>query len=159
MGNKTLTKPYRKVDTRKDLGGIEAANYNEATGSRKEMIVEPYVIRAVAANELIGQGRMVKVIGTSYTLDLLGQDYDAGRVYNRGELVAQTGSIYRATETGITGTFDTTKWIKVADKVVGPIAIEAGSTVTTGRWHNTVTVQGWLVDDESRIVVSVGNKD
>jgi hypothetical protein len=143
--------PVRKVKTRQDLGAIEAIEYNDAAGAKKIIIVEPPVLKAVGASENVGPGRLVKVTGTSYTLDLLGKAYDSGATYQKGDIVSETASVYMALEDGITGAFDVSKWKKVADKQVGPVTITAGSIVSTGRWHNTVTGAGFLVDDESYI--------
>ena len=82
---------------------------------------------------------------------MLGKAYASGSNYKRGDVVTNGTDIYMANEDNVTGTFDASKWRKVAPKVIGPIAIIAGSVVSTGRWHNSVTEPGWLVDDESEI--------
>lgn len=143
--------PVRKVKARQDLGAIEAAEYNDAAGAKKVFIVEPPVTRAVGASENVGAGKYVKVTGTSYTLDLLDKAYDAGETYQLGDIVTNGGNVYIATQDEITGAFDASKWRKVATKQVGPVTVAAGSIVCTGRWHNSVTGAGFLVDDESFI--------
>jgi hypothetical protein len=143
--------PVRRVKARQDLGAIEAIAYNDAAGAKKVIIVEPPVIKAVLASENVGPGKLVKVTGASYTLDLLGKAYDAGATYQRGDVVTNGASVYMAQQDNITGAFDASLWKEVADKVVGPVTIAAGTIVSTGRWHNTVTGAGFLVDDESFI--------
>lgn len=146
--------PVRKVKARQDLGSIEAAVYNDAAGAKKFIVVEPPVIKAVGASENVGAGKLVKVSGTTYTLDLVDKAYNSGAVYQKGDVVTNTTFVYMALEDGITGTFDSSKWKKVADKSIGPVTIVAGAIVSTGRWHNTVTGAGFLVDDESFISYS-----
>ena len=143
--------PIRNSDSRQDLGAIEAISYNDAAGAKKWIQIEPVVKRAVAGSEIVGPGKYVKVIGTSYTLDLLGKAHAPGSNYKKGDVATESGDVYMATEDNVTGTFDAAKWRKVAPKVVGPVTILAGAVVCTGRWHNTVTGAGWLVDDESEI--------
>lgn len=141
--------PVRRTKARQDLGAIESIKYNDATGADKVIIIEPVVKRAVAGGEIVGAGKYVKVTGASYTLDLLGKVYDVAGTYQKGDVASQGADIYMALEDNITGVFDATKWRKVAPKQVGPVTIVAGSVVCTGRWHNTVTAAGFLVDDES----------
>lgn len=150
----TPKEPIRSVKTRQDLGGIEAISYNDAAGAKKVIVVDAPVKAAVAINEIVGNGKYVKITGTSYTLDLLGRAYSAALMYNKGDVVTESGFVYMATEDKVTGTFDPTKWRKVADKQVGPVTVVAGTVVTTGRWHNTVSVAGFLVDDESQILLT-----
>lgn len=141
--------PVRNVKTRQDLGSIEAIKYNDAAGAGKVILVEPVVKKAVSAGEKVGAGKYVKVTGTSYTLDLLDKAYDSGSEYQKGDVVTQSGDIYLCMQDNVTGTFDASKWKKVAPKQVGPVTITAGAVVNTGRWHNTVSVAGFLVDDET----------
>lgn len=143
--------PVRKTNTKQDLGAIESIVYNDPTGAKKVIVVEPAIKRAVIASEVVGSGKLVKVDGTSYTLDLLGRAYDSAKTYQKGDVVSETADIYLAMEDNITGTFDATKWRKVAPKQIASISCVSGSIVTTGRWHNTVTTSGWLVDDGSDI--------
>ncbi|HUV84077.1 MAG TPA: hypothetical protein VMV86_00115, partial [Methanosarcinales archaeon] len=141
--------PIRNADSRQDLGALEAISYNDAAGAKKFILIEPVVKRPVAGNEIVGPGKYVKVTGTSYTLDLLGKAYAPASNYKKGDIVTEAGDVYMAQEDNVTGTFDASKWRKVALKVVGPVTIVAGAAVSTGRWHNTVTTAGFLVDDNS----------
>lgn len=144
-------KPTRSADSQQDLGAIPAIRYNDAAGADKIIIVEPVVVKAVAAVDIVGSGKYVKITGNTYTLDLKGRAYDPTKTYQKGDVVTETTDIYLCLEDRVTGTFDASKWRKVAPKTVGPVAITAGSVVCTGRWHNAVSVAGFLVDDSSQI--------
>jgi hypothetical protein len=143
--------PNRSINTKQDLGAIDAIQHNDAVGAKKVMVVEATIVRATAASENVGAGRLVKLSATPYGLDLVGKVYAPAATYQRGDVVSETASVYLAQEDNITGTFDATKWRKVADKVIAGIPSAVGAVVSTGRWHNAVTVAGWLVDDESAI--------
>ena len=143
--------PIRNAGTRQDLGSIEAIAYNDAAGAKKVMLVDAPIKRTVSINEIVGAGKFVKITGTSYTLDLLGRAYSSSLFYVKGDVVTESTSVYMALEDNITGTFDATKWTKVADKQIASIPVAAGTVVTTGRWHNSVSVAGFLVDDSSEI--------
>jgi len=143
--------PIRSTRERQDLGSIEAIKYNDPAGSGKMIIIEPVVKRPTILNEIVGPGSYVKVTGTSYTLDLLGRAYDVSKTYLKGDIVSSGADIYMALEDKITGAFDVTKWRRVAPKQIGPVTIVAGAVVCTGRWHNSVTGAGFLVDDNSEI--------
>lgn len=149
----SVKRPIRTTKGNQDLGSIESITYNDAAGCKKVMLVEPVVIRAVAGGEIVGAGKYVKVTGTSYTLDLLGKTYSASIAYQKGDVVTESGSIHMAmVDIPIPEAFDTTKWKKIRDKQVGPVTITAGSVVNTGRWHNSVTTAGFLVEDDSDAV-------
>ena len=150
MSNKGR-KPLRRISETQDLGAIESIKYNDPAGAGKVIIVEPVVVKAVAGSENVGAGKYVKITGTSYTLDLLGKAYSAAATYQKGDIVTEAGFVYLAQADNITGAFDASKWKKSADKVIGPVTIVAGSVVCTGRWHNSVTTAGFLVDDDSSI--------
>jgi hypothetical protein len=143
--------PNRNVNTNQDLGSIEAIQYNDAVGAKKVIIVEPTIVRPTAASENVGAGRLVKLSATPYGLDLVGRIYDVTMTYMQGDVVTFGADVYLAQDDKITGTFDDTKWRKVAAKQVLGIPSAVGAIVSTGRWHNAVTVAGWLVDDESTI--------
>lgn len=143
--------PIRTASSRQDLGSIEAIAYNDAAGSRKVIIVDAPVSRVVAVNENVGAGKFVRITGSTYTLDLIGKDYNASNTYQRGDVVANGSYVYLCQQDSVTGTFDASKWMQVADKQIASIPVNPYTVVTTGRWHNTVTVAGFLIDDESSI--------
>jgi hypothetical protein len=137
----------------KDPYAIQNESYNEPAGAIKHMTVEPVVKRAIGADDLISFGSYVKVIGANYTLRLLGKNYDANRVYRQNQLTVSGGRVYIALEDYITGTFDVSRWRDVAPSVVGPVAINAGAVVCSGRYHNNVGAAGWLIEDDSEIKI------
>lgn len=151
MSNFEKQEPSRRTGKNTDPASIEVIEYNEATGSRKIMIVEPVVKKAVIATDSYPFGSFVKVTGTTYTLDCLGRAYSPTNTYRKNSIVTQGGFVYLAKEDGITGAFNTSKWRKVANKTVGPVSIGAGSLVCTGRWHNSVSAIGFLIDETSTI--------
>jgi hypothetical protein len=133
----------------KDLGSIANEVYNEGSGAYKMMIVEPLVVRAVGANDIITEGSYVKVTGTTYQLRRLGNAYNSSTTYRKGQTAVNAGNIYLAEEDYITGTFDITKWRYLAPETVGPITVVAGSVVTSGPYHNNVNAAGFLVADSA----------
>jgi hypothetical protein len=135
----------------KDPFSIQNEIYNEATGAVKQIIVEPVVKNSVTADTQIPFGAYVKITGTSYTLRLLGKDYDTNRVYRKYDRVVQSGRIWIAQEDNVTGTFDANMWADVAPSTVGPVTVVAGSVVCCGRYHNNVNAIGFLIDDDSEI--------
>jgi hypothetical protein len=143
--------PNRSVNTKQDLGSIDAIQHNDAVGAKKVIVVEPTIVRATTASENVGAGRLVKISATPYGLDLVGRAYDPLKTYVQGDIVTETTSVYMANQDAITGTFDASKWRKVTEKQITGIPSAVGAIVSTGRWHNAITVAGWLVDDESAI--------
>ena len=147
----TSKRPQRKTLANQDLGAIESIVYNDAAGAKKFIQIEPVVKRAVTGAENVGAGKYIKVTGTSYTLDLVGRAYDANATYQKGDVVTQAGSVWKCEKDQVTGTFDAINWTEVSAKQIGPVTITAGAVVCTGRWHNTVSVDGFLVEDDSDI--------
>jgi hypothetical protein len=141
----------RKNKSVQDIGLLENVVYNESAGAKKIIIIEPVVRSAVGASDSYAFGSYVKVTGTTYTLDCLGKAHSSSVVYRRGDLVTVTTTIYVANQDNVTGTFDASKWAAVSTKQIGPVTITAGSVVCVGKWHNTVSVAGFLVEDESVI--------
>lgn len=143
--------PNRSVRTKQDISAIDAIQHNDPVGAKKAIIVQPTVVRATLASENVGAGKLVLIASATYGLDLVGKAYNASQTYMRGDVVSETASVYLAMEDRITGAFDASKWKKVADKAIAGIACPNPSVVSTGRWHNAITVAGWLVDDDSEI--------
>ncbi len=144
----TITDPSGLLDDQSAAGGdaTDLADSGEGDG-----VVATFSGGSSNAGATVGAGKYVKVTGTAYTLDLLGRAYDSSKEYGKGDIVSHITSIYKANEDMITGAFDVSKWTKVADKTIGPVTIVAGAVVCTGRWHNSVTEAGFLVDDKSDI--------
>lgn len=143
--------PQRSISTKQDLGAVDAIKYNDAVGADKVIVVQPTVVKATLANENVGAGKLVLIAAASYGLDLVGRAYNSSNVYQKGDVVSETADVYLALQDGITGTFDATKWKRVAAKAIASIPCPNPSVVSTGRWHNAVTVAGFLVDDDSSI--------
>jgi hypothetical protein len=147
--NRLLHLFRRVINKTKDIFVIANEVYNESAGANKVMLVEPVVIKPVSAIDALPLGSYVKVTGTTYTLDLINKAHNPATEYNIGDLVTNGGFVYSAQERNIKGTFDASKWRLEAIKSIGPIAITAGSVVCVGPFHNTVSVAGFLVDDDS----------
>lgn len=143
--------PNRSINTKQDLGAVDAIQHNDAVGAQKNINVQPTVSRTTTASEPIGAGKLVLIAATSYGLDMVGRAYDSSKVYMRGDVVSETADVYLAMEDNITGTFDTSKWRRVAPKSIAAIPCTNPAVVSTGRWHNAITVAGFLVDDDSTI--------
>ncbi|HBI01515.1 MAG TPA: hypothetical protein DDY18_07810 [Flavobacterium sp.] len=144
-------KPNRSVNTNQDLGAIDAIKYNDAVGADKVIVVQPTPARAYSANEPVGAGKLILIAAGPYTLSMLGKAYDSARTYQQGDVVTQGGFVYLAMQDAITGTFDSAKWKNVAPDVIAAIPCPANSVVSTGRWHNAISVAGFLIDDDSSI--------
>lgn len=144
-------KPIRSVDTKQDLGAIDAIKYNDPVGADKVIIVQPTPARVYSANEQVGAGKLILIAATSYNLVMAGRDYDVARTYQQGDIAVNGGNVYLAMQDKITGTFDASKWRLVAPATISAIPCNANSVVSTGRWHNSISVAGFLVDDDSSI--------
>lgn len=143
--------PVRSIDTKQDLGAIDAMKYNDAVGADKVIIVQPTPTRAYSANEQVGAGKLILIAATSYNLVMAGKDYNAANTYAKGDVAVNGGFVYLATQDKITGTFDASKWRQVAPSTISAIPCNANSVVSTGRWHNSISVAGFLIDDETFI--------
>jgi hypothetical protein len=146
--------PGRSVNTNQDLGSIDAIKYNDAVGADKVIIVQPTVVRATTANEQVGAGKLILIAAGPYNLVMAGKAYSSSNQYQKGDIVVDSGNVYMANEDKITGTFDATKWILKAPATITGIPCSANSVVSTGRWHNSISVAGFLVDDDSEIKLS-----
>ena len=152
--SKTATRPSRSIrkGTNQDLGGMQASKYNEAAGGDKVIIVEPVVKKPVAVDEIVGAGALVKVSsGGTYDLKCLGREYDPSRSYDLGDISVSGGKVYVCNEDRTTGAFDASKWIEKADAVISGIPVASGAVVPTGRWHNAISLAGFLVEDDTYI--------
>lgn len=144
------------MDSVKDLGAVGSEVYNEAAGANKVMIVQPDIKGPYAANTKIGQGRLVKITAAGvYSLVATGIDYDPTASYVYGSVAVQDGSVWVMSESKlnqvVTGTFDAQYWSKVAPAVIAGIPNAAGDVVSTGRWHNSINVAGFIVEDDTAI--------
>ena len=139
-----------------DLDHIGNIIFNEAAGAQMNLNVEPVISRTYTANTPIQYGSYIKVATgtTAYTMDCIGKAYDPAYTnYKRGDLVTNSGNIYIATISFVSGvaagTFDATKWTKVAAKQIANIPVTGGAVVCVGKYHNAISVSGFVVDDTS----------
>lgn len=139
----------------KDAGAIANESYNEASGSSKIMIIEPDIKGAYVASSAIGAGKLIKVtLGGVYSLEMVGRAFSAAISYRRGNVVTEAGKVYVcdiSEGTVALGVFDSEQWTAVADAVIAGIPCEAGDIVSTGRFHNAISVAGFIVEDDSDI--------
>ena len=82
---------------------------------------------------------------------MTGRAYDVAKTYKQGDIVTNGGFVYMANQDQITGAFDAAKWGKKAATTIAAIPCPANSVISTGRWHNSISVAGFIVDDESSI--------
>ena len=143
--------PNRSVNTKQDLGSIDALKYNDAVGADKVIVVQPTPARAYSANEPVGAGKLILIAAGPYDLKMLGRAYSTSNQYQQGDIVTNGGFVYLAMQDQITGTFDASKWKQVAADTIAAIPCPANSVISTGRWHNAISVAGFLIDDDSAI--------
>lgn len=142
----------QKKSSHQDNGYVEILEHNGATGAKKVMVVQPDIIAPYVASTPIGAGRLIKITAAgTYNLEMIGRDYDSSKSYNIGDIVAEGTDVYMAQEDKITGAFDASKWKKVALKTITGIPNAAGDVVSTGRWHNAISVAGFEVEDDTCI--------
>lgn len=146
--------PVRSVSTKQDLGSIDAIQHNDAVGAKKVMVVQPTPTKAISANEQVGAGKLILIAAGPYDLIMAGKNYDPAKTYKQGDVAVSGGNVYMASQDNITGTFDASKWVLKAPATISAIPCPANSVVSTGRWHNSISVAGFLVDDESEIKLS-----
>lgn len=143
--------PNRGVNTKQDLGSIDAIKYNDAVGADKVIVVQPTIVRACTANEAVGAGKLILIAAGPYSLVMTGRAYSSANQYQQGDIVVDGGNVYQCNADQVTGTFDASKWILKAPATIAAIPCPANSVVSTGRWHNSISVAGFLVDDDSSI--------
>jgi len=143
--------PNRSVNTRQDISAIDAIQHNDAVGAKKAIIVQPTIAKTTTAGEAVGAGRLVLIAATSYNLTMVGRDYNAAFTYQQGDVAVSGGFVYLCNADNVTGAFDSSKWVQKASATISAIPCANPSVVSTGRWHNAVSVAGFLVDDESAI--------
>lgn len=146
----------RKLKQIWDVETITNVVYNEAAGAQMNLNVEPVIVDVYAANAQVEFGSYIKVAAgtTAYSVDCVGKAYDTAYAnYRRGDLVTDGGFVWIANQDfapGVAaGAFDTNKWTKVAPKTIAAIPVSGGATICVGKYHNSVNVNGFLVDDTS----------
>lgn len=144
----------RVFDITWDIEHIQNSTYNHPTGTQKNMTVQPVIKSAYAADTPVEFGSLIKITaGGTYAQKCLGKAYDSGyEHYRAGSIVTNGGFVYVANQdfqSGIAaGAFDADKWTKVAPDTITGIPNAAGDVVCTGRYHNAISVAGFLVEDD-----------
>jgi len=134
-----------------DMDYIQNAIYNDATGAQKGINVQPVIKKAYAANEQVAFGSYVKITGGGvYSQVCVGKAHSASSTYRRGDLVTTGGNVYIA-NTDITNAhaFDSDEWTKVAPATIAGIPNAVGDVVCVGKYHNAISVAGFLCEDET----------
>lgn len=137
-----------------DVDHIQNGIYSDAAGAQKGIDIQPVPKKATLANEQVPFGAYIKIgaaTGT-YNMDCIGKEYDATKKYRIGNVVTVGADVYvAALDVNIPEAFDSNKWVRMADKVISGIPHVIGDTVSTGRYHNSISVAGFLIDDDSSI--------
>ena len=153
---KITRNPRRPIRSHKnpvqDFGEMASNRYNEMAGADKVMIVQPDIEKATIADDDVGAGRYIKVAATGvYNLSCINKAHSKTRRYLVGDIAVNAGSVYMCNTDGTIGDFDTTKWEKKALSVISSIPCNAGDIISTGMWHNSISVAGFLVADDTAI--------
>lgn len=138
----------------KDVDHIQNCIYNEAAGSQKGINIEPVIKDVYTANTQVEFGAYIKLAAgtTVYTVSCIGKDYSATATYRIADIVVQGGRVYQANQDiNHPGAFDAAKWTDVAPAVIAGIPVDGVATISVGKWHNSVNVGGFLVDDDTKI--------
>jgi len=134
-----------------DMDYIQNAIYNDAAGAQKGINVQPVIKKAYAANEQVPFGSYVKITGGGvYSQVCVGKAHDPAKTYRRGDVVTEAGDVYVANQ-DITNAhaFAAGEWTKVAPATIAGIPNAAGDVVCTGKYHNAISVAGFLCEDET----------
>lgn len=154
---------WNKVFGRNSKGTVDGGErgnnlYNEAAGASKVMIVCPDIAGPYVGGTGIGAGKLIKITAAgTYSLTMENKAHDIATPYQKGMVVTEAGGVWVCSpEQGstVTGAFDAQYWNRVADAVIAGIPNAAGDVVSTGRWHNAISVAGFVVEDESEIALN-----
>jgi len=149
------TRPSRSMrkSVHPDLGLAEINEHNEAAGAKKVIIVQPDIVAPYVANTQLGAGKLIKITAAgTYDLKLVGKAFSAASAYGIGDIVVEAGFVYMANyDIKVPKAFDAADWRKVSTEVIAGIPNAAGDVVTTGRWHNAISVAGFEVEDDTEI--------
>ena len=58
--------PNRSVNTKQDLGSIDAIQHNDAVGAKKVMVIQPTPKDVYAANSAVGAGKLILIAAGPY---------------------------------------------------------------------------------------------
>lgn len=135
-----------------DVDYIQNGIYNNAAGSQKSLNIEPVVKSIYTANLQVDFGAYIKVAAgtTSYDQACVGKAFSASSTYRIGDVVTQGGNVYVANfDIKSPKAFDSQDWKLVAPESITGIPVFGGATVCTGKYHNSISVNGFLIDDDS----------
>lgn len=134
-----------------DMDHIQNVIFNESTGAQKNINIEPVVKDTYTANLQVPFGSLIKVAAgtTAYTMACVGKAHSASADYRRGDLVVQAGRVYIAAVDHRAKTFDAADWVDVAPATIAAIPTTGGAVVCTGKYHNSINVAGFLIEDSS----------
>lgn len=146
----------RKNARNRDMDSIQNTIYNEPTGSQKNINIEPVIRDVYVANTSIDFGSYVKVAAGSISYDMVcnGREHSPTNAYRKGDIVTSGGQVYVAVVNIKAGkAFDGTDtdgdWTRVAPQTISGIPVTGGATVCVGKYHNSISVGGFIVDDSS----------
>ena len=141
-----------------DSASVDNSVYNEAAGGNKVIVIQPDIKGLYVANSPIGAGKLIKIaVAGTYDLVMAGKAFSAATAYKKGSVVVNTGSVYVcdiAESEKAFGAFDPEQWTKVAPATIAGIPNAAGDVISTGRWHNSISVAGFIVEDDTNIGLS-----
>jgi hypothetical protein len=145
----------RKFKKTFDMDQIQNGIYNEYSGAQKGMNIQPVVKSAYAANDQVEFGSLIKITAAgTYSQICTGKAYSTSyEHYVRGSIVTNGGRVYVANQDFqpniAAGAFDSDKWTDVAADTIAGIPNAAGDVVCVGKYHNSISVNGFLVEDDS----------
>jgi len=150
---KVLREFQRKLRQVWDMEHIQNIIFNESAGAQKNFDVEPVIAAPYVAGDQVAFGSYIKIAAGPYDVDCVGKAHDANVEYRLGDLVTSGTNVYVCSVAHKARAFDDTPdtglWKKVAPKTITGIPVEGVSNVTVGKYHNSISVAGWLIDDES----------
>lgn len=135
-----------------DMEHIQNGIYNDAAGSQKGLHIQPVPKSTYTGGTQVGFGSYIKISAATGTYDMtcVGKAYSAASSYRIGDVVTQGGDVYVAfLDIKNPEAFNADHWKKVAPASITGIPHVLGDTVSTGRYHNAISVNGFLIDDDS----------
>jgi len=142
---------FKKVS---DVDEIQNCIFNEAAGVQKVMNIEPVIKDVYSANDSVPFGSYIKLASgtTDYTVSCVGKDHNPNSKYQIAQIVVEGGQVYVANkDIKNPKAFDVQDWTRVAPATIAGIPVDGASTICVGKWHNSINVSGFLVEDDTTI--------
>lgn len=141
----------RKLAKVLDMDYIQNNIYNDASGAQKNFNVEPVVKDTYSANDQVEFGSYIKVAAgtTAYSVACVGKAHSASSDYRLGDLVTQGGRVYYCTVAHKAQAFNADNWRNVAPATIASIPTTGGAVVCVGKYHNSINVAGFIIEDDS----------